>query len=75
MQYHSNINPNSDSLYLKDQIFEKLHKAKAVLTCIMFAAEFVRGETEIDNHTLYHALWAVDEYLEQLVKLYDLAGS
>lgn len=35
----------------------------------MFATEFIRDEVEMDNHALYHTLWVVDEYLEELIEL------
>lgn len=53
----------------KEKIYEKLVKAKAVLTCIMFAAEFLRDDKILDNTTIYHTLWVVDEYLDDLIKL------
>ena len=56
---------------IQDSIIEKISKAKSILTCIMFSAEFLREDMEIDNHTFYHALWAVDEYLEELEKLFE----
>ncbi len=69
MDYHTISNPAIDLIDLKDKIYEKITKAKAVISCIMFAVEFVRDEVEIDNHTLYHALWVVDEYLDDLKRL------
>jgi hypothetical protein len=56
---------------IKDQTYEKINKAKSVLTCVMFATEFVRDEMVVDNNTIYHALWAVDEYLDELEKLFQ----
>ena len=64
------LNPNSTGLDLKDALYTKIQKSKAVMTCIMFAAQFVRGEMELDNNTLYHALWAVDD-LEELGLLFE----
>lgn len=75
MEYPSNSTHSPDLIILKDQIYEKINKAKSVLTCAMFATEFVRDEVEIDNHTLYHALWVVDEYLDELIKIWDIASS
>ncbi len=69
--------PNHDSpssvaiINVQDLIYAKVQKSQAVLTCIMFAAQFVRGEMELDNNTLYHALWAVDDYLEELGLLFE----
>ena len=65
------LNPNSSCLDLKDALYVKIQKSKAVLTCIMFAVQFIRGEVELDNNTLYHALWAVDDYLEELGLLFE----
>lgn len=69
MKYSSNVPLTTESVNLKDQIHEKINKAKAVLTCIMFATEFVLDGMEIDHSTLYHALWAVDDYLGDLADL------
>lgn len=69
MKHPSNIPSATDTLNLRDQIHEKINKAKSVLTCIMFAAEFVSDGIGIDRNTLYHALWALDDYLEEITDL------
>lgn len=71
MEQQSIHTPSPDIFTIKDQIHEKITKAKSVLTCIMFATEFVHNEVEIDNHTIYHALWSVDDYLEELDILFQ----
>ena len=48
---------------LSDTLFIKLQKSKAILTAVMFAGE------RIENDTVYGALWAVDEYLEDIEAL------
>ncbi len=75
MEYQSNSTLSPDLITLKDQIYEKINKAKSVLTCAMFATEFVHDGVAVDNHTLYHALWVVDEYLDELVKIWNVASS
>ncbi len=71
MEYQSNYTSPPDLFDLKDQIYEKITKAKSVLTCIMFAAEFLCDDIKLDNHTLYNALWAADGYLEELEVLFN----
>jgi hypothetical protein len=56
---------------LKDAIHGKLQKSKAILTAIMFATEFIHEDMALDNHTVYHALWAVDDYLENIESLLE----
>lgn len=56
---------------IKHTIFSKLQQSKAVLTCIMFALEFIRSDMMFENATLYNALWAVDGYLEDLTLLFE----
>ena len=48
---------------LNDALFCKLQKSKAILTAIMFAGE------RIESNTVYGALWAVDDYLEEIEAL------
>ena len=59
-------NSFSDLSSFKEQINEKIIKAKSILTCIMFAKE-------IDSNTTYHALWVIDEYLDAVTKLCNAA--
>lgn len=70
MQSIFTLNPNATRLELHDEIYSRFQKTKAVLTCIMFAIQFVRDEVELDNGTLYNALWAVDDQLFDLERLY-----
>lgn len=60
------INSDATVANLKDAIHGTLKKTKAILTCIMFSTEFIRDGLELDEHTLYHALWAADDYLDDL---------
>lgn len=71
MEYPSNCKSSNHLFDLKDQIYEKIAKAKSVLTCVMFATEFIRDDMVLDKRTLYHALWATDGYLEELEMLFN----
>ena len=64
-------NPKHTIINLEDQTHEKIAKAKSILTCVMFSTGFVRNEMELDNNTLYHALCAIDEYLDELNLLFQ----
>jgi len=69
---------NPCSLDLEDAIHNKIQKSKAILTSVMFASEFIRNDMPLDNNTVYHALWAVDDYLaeiETLVKRFSHSPS
>lgn len=63
------LNPALTSLNIKDAIDERLGKLKGILNCLMFAMEFVQDDNELDNETAYHALWAVDGFLEEITCL------
>jgi uncharacterized membrane protein YgaE (UPF0421/DUF939 family) len=52
---------------IRDSIQRNIDQTKAIITCIMFSAEFIQE----DKNTLHHALWAVDEHLENLQKLFN----
>jgi hypothetical protein len=66
METHAKSSCNSSPLNLKDTTYHNLQKSKAILTCVMFATEFIRDDMALDNQTIYHALWAVDDYLENI---------
>lgn len=68
MDYQSSYRPTVEFSDFKEQIYEKITKAKAVLTCAMFGMEFLRDDMQLDNQTLYYALWVVDDYLDEIVK-------
>ena len=65
------LNPKSTNLNIQDAIYSKIQKSKAILTCAMFAAEFIRDGMELDNHTFYHVLWAIDDCLEEIDLLFE----
>lgn len=70
MEQLNHLNAEVSSADLNDAIYSKLQKSKAILTSVMFASEFIRSDTTVlDNHTIYHALWAVEEYLAEIENL------
>ena len=71
MQEIFTLNPSIAAIDLKDAIYCRINKTKAILTCVMFAAEFLRDDMEVDNHTLYNALWIADDCLNELGVLFQ----
>jgi hypothetical protein len=67
------ISPSVSLIDLQDEIFGRFQKIKAVLACIMFSIQLVRDDMQIANSTLYHALWSVDDQLDELERLYNEA--
>lgn len=51
---------------IQDTIQDRINKAKAVITCLMFSVEFLNEDVSLDNSTIFHALWAVDGFLEEI---------
>lgn len=66
MKSQSSYTPSSDLHVIKDELHEKITKAKAVLNCIMHAIDHVREEVKTDNQTLYYGLWTVEDYLDEI---------
>ncbi len=48
-------------------LYEKTTQAKAILECILSAIL----SDGIENGLLYNAVWAVDDYLDQIIELQD----
>lgn len=63
------LNPNATAIDLKDAIYTRINKAKAILTCVMFAAEVLQRDPHLGAHSLYHALWAADDNLKEMETL------
>jgi hypothetical protein len=60
------LNPTLNLLEIKDAMDERFSKLKGVLNCLMFAVEFVQGDDELDNDSAYHALWAIDGFVDEI---------
>ncbi|MFT3742168.1 MAG: hypothetical protein QM752_05795 [Gammaproteobacteria bacterium] len=60
---------SSTQIDLSDTILSHIQKSKTILTSVMFATEFLRDDMVVNQHTIYHALWAVDDYLEGIEAL------
>lgn len=71
MENPSISNPSFSSINIKDVISSKIQQSKAILTSVMFATEFIPAEMALDSHTIYHALWAVDDYLADIELLFN----
>lgn len=71
MQHIFTFNPNATIIDLKDAIYTRINKAKAILTCVMFATEALQKDPKLGLHSLYHTLWAADDCLEELEKLFQ----
>jgi hypothetical protein len=48
-------------------LYEKTTQAKAILECLLSAIL----SDGIESGLLYNAVWAVDEYLDQIIELQD----
>jgi hypothetical protein len=60
------LNSEIKSLDIKDAIDERMNKARGVLNCLIFALEFTNEDQELDESSAYHALWALDGFLEEI---------
>lgn len=57
------VNPSATSRDLQAALHEKLLHTKVLTTCILFAFK------ELENSTLYDAIWAVDSLIEIIYQL------
>lgn len=57
------LNPSIDTLDIKDAIYERLIKAKAITACLLTAND---GISELANKYFYGAILAIDDYLEEI---------
>lgn len=68
------LSPTATLLDLQDGIDERIRKVKAILYCLMFATENIKNE-ELGNNSAYYALWAIDNYIDEInclgKKIYD----
>lgn len=62
------LNPTADALAIKDGLEERLDKLKGVLSVLMYATVY-NNDTELDNNTIYHTLWAMDGLLDEAYQL------
>lgn len=68
MQDIFSLNPNLALDEVKDAIFSRINKTRAILTSVMFAV--IKDSSMLDNSTLYHALWAADDFIGDLDMLF-----
>lgn len=71
MEQFRKINSTASYIDLKDAIYNKFKKSKAVLTSLMYATEFIHPDMMLDNTTVYNTLGVVDDYLEELELLFE----
>jgi hypothetical protein len=57
------VNPSATTKDLQSALHEKLLHTKALTSCILFAFK------ELENSTLYDAIWAVDSLIETIYQL------
>lgn len=60
------FNPATTVPDIKDAIDEKFRKIKGILNCLIFALEFTQEDQRLDASSAYHALWAIDGFLEEI---------
>jgi len=60
------LNPSFNLLEIKDAMNDRFSKIKGILNCLIFALEFVQGDDELDHNSAFHALWAIDGFLDEL---------
>lgn len=58
---------NANTLALKEEIYSRIAKAKAITTCILSLSD----NHELKSQSLHDIIWAVDGYLEDLMSYYD----
>lgn len=66
MEKYFILNPQINLSNIQDAVDERLDKIKGILNCLIFALEFTQCDQQLDNHSAYHALWAIDGYLEEI---------
>lgn len=66
MEKYFILNPQINLSNIQDAIDERLDKIKGILNCLIFALEFTQSDQQLDNYSAYHALWAIDGYLEEI---------
>ena len=64
------LNPSANALALKDGLEERLDKLKGVMNVLMYASVY-KNDTELDNNTIYHTLWAMDGLLDEAYQLQE----
>lgn len=60
------LNPAANTTDLIDAIDEKISKIKGILNCVIFALEFSDSDDKLDHSSAYHALWAIDGFLDEV---------
>jgi len=60
-----NPNPTASVLDFQNIIDERLIKAKAITACLL---SLDNSYHEPSNSTLHGAIWAIDDYLEEIVE-------
>lgn len=64
------FNPTAKFLTVVNSIDERVCKIKGILNCVMVASEFISNSgSQPANGTIYHALWSIEGYLEELETL------
>lgn len=56
-------------LDIKDRIFNKLQKTKALITCLIISTEFAADGIELDKTASYHVLETIEEQVNQILDL------
>jgi hypothetical protein len=60
------LNPRITVPTIKDAIHERMSKLSGVLTCLMYATEFIQDDQGLDRNSIYHTLWAMEGFLDEV---------
>lgn len=63
------LNSAIDSVDIKDAIYERLIKARAITSCLLTAND---GLLELANKCFYGAVLAIDVYLDEIEQLENI---
>lgn len=61
------LNPSAKFLTVINNIEERVCKIKGIINCVMLASEHISdASAKLPNSTVYHALWSIEGYVEEL---------
>jgi hypothetical protein len=61
------FNENINAFVLREAVYSRIAKAKAITSCMLL----LKDNQELKQQVLHDAIWAVDDYLEDLLLFCD----